>query len=220
MNYKYLLSFLVIGIILIGVWFWQRSKAPAEKPKVLTKKESMSADILTGKKIGMVLAFRDFRDEEYFVPREILEGSGAEIKNISNQKGTARGADGGEIEIDYNLEEAKAKDFDALVFVGGPGCLDNLDNENSYRLVNQAVEKGKLVTAICISPVVLAKAGVLKGKRATVWTSSLDKTPAEILKEYGAIYQDQGVVVDGRIITAKGPSFAQEFAQTIIDTLK
>jgi len=180
----------------------------------------MPEKTLEGKKIAMIVAFKDFRDEEYFVPKEILEAAGAEIRNVSTQIGRALGADGGEIEIDLLLESLSPADFDGVIFIGGPGCLKYLDNENSYRVAKETVSEGKVIAAICISPVILAKAGVLSGKNATVWSSIMDKSPITILEENGAIYQEGPVVVDGRIVTANGPAAAEEFGAAIINLLK
>ena len=174
---------------------------------------------LQEKKIAIIIAFRDFRDEEYFTPREILEKAGAEIKNASNKIGTAIGADGGEVGIDLLVSELNPAEFDAVVFIGGPGCLKNLDNEDSYRVAKETISQNKVLAAICISPTILAKAGVLNGKKATVWSSLLDKSAVKILKEKGAIYQDTPVVVDGKIITGSGPAAAKEFGEAIIKVL-
>ncbi|MEK7519602.1 MAG: DJ-1/PfpI family protein, partial [Patescibacteria group bacterium] len=163
---------------------------------------------MPSKKIAMIVAFRDFRDEEYFVPKEILESGGIEVKTVSNQEGEAIGAEGGEAKVDILLENLNLSDFDGIIFVGGPECLKYLDNENSYRVIREAVKEDKLLAAICISPVVLAKAGVLAGKKATVWSSPLDKSPVRILKDNGVLYQEEGVVVEGKIITAEGPQSA------------
>lgn len=167
--------------------------------------------------IAIVIAFENFRDEEYFVPKQIFEQSGFEVVTVSNKAGIARGADGGEVEVSLLSE---LKDYDALVFVGGSGCLANLDNSVSYQKIQEAVAEGKLLAAICISPVVLANAGVLSGKKATVWTSSMDKGPANILKEKGALYEKKDVVVDGGIITAVGPQAAESFGREIVKYLK
>ncbi|PIR71487.1 MAG: hypothetical protein COU43_02395, partial [Candidatus Nealsonbacteria bacterium CG10_big_fil_rev_8_21_14_0_10_37_25] len=78
----------------------------------------------------------------------------------------------------------------------------------------------KVLASICISPVILAKAGVLKGKKATVWSSPMDKVPVRILEENEAIYQDKSVVADGKIVTANGPAAAEKFAKAIITALK
>ena len=179
----------------------------------------MSANSLKDKKIAMIVAFRNFRDEEYFVPKEILEEAGAEIKTVSTKEGKAIGADGGEVEVDLLVDKLNPGDFDAVVFVGGPGCLQYLDNETSYKIIQKTIAQGKVLGAICISPVILAKAGVLKGKRATVWSSALDKNPINILREGGAIYEDNSVVVDGKIITGNGPQSAKEFGEKIVEVL-
>lgn len=174
---------------------------------------------MENKKIAIVIAFRDFRDPEYFIPKQILEEAGAEIKTVSNKTGIAIGAEGGEASVDLLVSEIKPADFDAIVFVGGPGCLKNLDNENSYKLIKETVAQNKVLASICISPVILAKAGVLKEKKATVWSSPMDKKPVKILEENEAIYQPEPVVVDGRIITADGPVAAEKFGRTIRELL-
>lgn len=179
----------------------------------------MNGEIIN-KKAAVFLAFRDFRDEEYFIVREVLEAAGLKVFNVSNSPGKAIGVEGGEVEIDFTFEALKAGEYDTLVFVGGPGCLRDLDNEIVYNLAKGAFDSGVLLAAICISPVILAKAGLLKGKKATVWSSSMEKTSVETLKAQGADYVEREVVVDGNIITAIGPEAAQEFAQTIVEELE
>jgi len=171
------------------------------------------------KKIVIIIAFKDFRDEEYFTPKEILETAGIEVKTASNKIGTAIGADGGEVKVDFLITDINAADFDGVVFIGGPGCLKNLDNEDSYRLIKEIVSQNKILASICISPVILAKAGVLERKRVTVWSSPLDRGPVKTLKENGAIYEDSSVVADGNIITANGPAAARKFSEAIIKAL-
>ena len=172
------------------------------------------------KKAAIIVASRDFQDEECFLPKEILENEGVEVKIISNQEGLALGTEGGEVKVDILLENLNPSDFDGIIFVGGPGCLKHLDNESSYKIAREAVKQGKVLAAICISPVILAKAGVLKGKKATVWSLPLDKKPVRILKDKGAFYQERGVVVDGRIITADGPQSAKELGRAVVGLLK
>jgi len=210
---KALLIILIIVIIIVGgVFIYQN----------LTKKkiEETSMPDLHSKKIAMIIAFRDFRDAEYFVPKEILEKAGAEITTVSTRRGTAIGADGGEVEVDLLISETNPAEFDAVLFIGGPGCLENLDNETSYQLVREVIFQNKVLAAICISPVILARAGVLEGKRATVWSSPIDKAPVRILEESGAIYQEKLVAVDGKIVTANGPGAAEGFARAVVQALK
>ncbi len=177
-------------------------------------------ETLRDKKIAILIAFKDFRDEEYFISKEVLETAGAELKIISTEIGKAIGSQGGEVEVDITLSELEVSDFDAIVFIGGPGALKYLDNEISYRITKEAISEKKILAAICIASTILAKAGVLSGKKATVWSSILDKKAIKILEENGAIYQDDPVVVDGNIVTGNGPGAAGEFGEAISSLLR
>jgi len=215
---KFLLPIIILVIIVIiigGVLVWENfTKKEAE-----TSKEISMPKNLEGKKIAMIVAFRDFRDEEYFIPKEVLEKSGAEIKTVSTEKGTAVGSQGGEAEVDIKLTDLNVSDFDAIVFIGGSGAPKYLDNEISYQIAREAVSQGKILAAICISPTILAKAGVLSGKKATVWSSPLDKSAIKILEQNSVVYQKDSVVVDGRIVTADGPTAAEQFGKKLVETL-
>jgi protease I len=171
------------------------------------------------KEVAMIIAFRDFRDEEYFLPKEILEKEGIEVKTVSNKEGIALGSEGGEAKVDILLKNLKVEDFDAFVFIGGRGCLKNLDNELSFEIARLAFRKEKILAAICIAPVILAKAKILEGKKMTVWNSPLDKRAVEILTKEGVKYSEKEIVIDGRIITASGPQVAKEFGEAIVKIL-
>jgi len=171
------------------------------------------------KKVVMIIAFRDFRDAEYFVPKEVLEKEGIEVKTASNKLGTAIGADGGDAQVDLLVSQINPAEFDAIIFVGGPGALDALDNENSYKVARETVSQNKVLGAICISPLILARSGVLRGKKATVWTD-FTKSQAKILEKEGAIFEEKEVVIDGKIVTANGPKAAKNFGKAISELLK
>ena len=205
---------IIVILIIAGIFGYKGLIKKEEIPPKITMQED-----LKGKKIVMVIAFRDFRDVEYFVPREILETARAEVKTASNKKGIAIGADGGDVEVDLLVSEINPADFDAIVFIGGPGALNYLDNEDSYKVARETVSQDKILASICISPVILAKSEVLSGKKATVWSSPLDRSPVKILEENEAIYEDKPVVVEGKIITANGPAAAEEFGEAIVEGL-
>lgn len=169
--------------------------------------------------VAVIIAFKDFQDKEYFGTREVLEEAGVKIITFSTERGLAIGSYGGEVRVDGILSEISVGEFDGIIFIGGQGALKFLDNEISYRIIREVKEVGKILGAICISPVILAKAGVLNGKKATVWSSPLDKKPIKILQENGTEYLDEDVVIDGKIITANGPQAVKEFAEKIIDAL-
>jgi protease I len=211
------LIIIIISIAIISVYFYQKLN------KTITKNQQKESQImvnLINKKVAMIVASENFRDEEYLIPKDILEKRGVEVKTASNKLDIAKGAGGTEVKIDLLVSDIKPSDFDAVIFVGGPGCLQNLDNEISYNLVKAVIKENKILAAICISPVILAKAGVLSGKQATVWSSPFDKQPIKILKENGAKYLREKVVIDGKIITANGPAAAKEFGEAILRVLE
>jgi protease I len=117
------------------------------------------------KKIAIIIAYKDFRDEEYFQTKEILENNGFKTKTFSNEKGIAVGKFGGEVNIEKTIEDLDIDEFDTIIFVGGSGAVQFLDNEISYNLINKAYNSNKLIAAICIAPVILAKAKILITKK-------------------------------------------------------
>jgi len=172
------------------------------------------------KKVVFIVAFRDFNDEEYLVPKGILESAGFKIITASNKLGLAIGVYGQEADIDILMEDLKVRDFDAIVFIGGSGASRYFDDPNAHRIALETVLEDKVLGAICIAPCILAKANVLKNKKAAVWSSNMDKSFVKILAKEGAIYENKPVVADGKIVTAAGPAWARDFAMIIIDKLK
>lgn len=170
-------------------------------------------------KIAIIIAFRDFQDEEYFITKQILETAGAKIDTASDSTGAAVGASGGETEVNVLLENLNAADYDAVLFIGGPGAVKFIDNPFCHKIAKDVVSAAKILGAICIAPAILAKSGVLQGKKATVWSSIMDKSAIKILKDSGAIYYSGPVAIDGKIITANGPEAAKDFAENIIGKL-
>jgi protease I len=209
-----------LGMVLWGVPL--TLFAPQEVPSTLPTTKSDIYDklnITMEKKILMVVAFKDFRDEEYFIPKEILEKANFLIDTISTEKGTAIGIQGGEAIIYIGLDEIDLGDYEAVIFCGGSGMTDQLDNQNFHKLARDFYESNKIVSAICVAPSLLARAGILKDKKATVWSSALDRSFIKDLEENGAIYEDSLVVVNDRIITANGPDASEDFANMIKELL-
>ncbi|MFN3301687.1 MAG: DJ-1/PfpI family protein [Patescibacteria group bacterium] len=209
-NKKFLIIFFILFLMTLTGASCQKREEKISMPEVFLK----------NKKVVLIVAFQNYQDLEYNGVRKVLEGNGAEITIASSSKGEARGVLGGKILVEKNIKEIDLNDFDALVFIGGPGASEYFENKDVHQLVQEAVKKEKILGAICISPVILAKAGILFGKKATVWSSLVDKSPIEELKKNGAIYLDEDVVVDGKIVTANGPKAAEKFAQAIVNLLK
>lgn len=170
--------------------------------------------ILTNKKVLMVIPPKDFRDVEYIEPRQAIENSGAEVKVASIQGGIAIGAEGAEARIDLTVSEVEVENFDAVVFVGGSGMAQIINDESLQVLAKKFYNAGKSTAAICVAPAILAKAGILSGKKATAWPG----VKAD-LERAGAVYTGDSVTVDDKIITGSGPAAAKEFGGKIVENL-
>jgi protease I len=170
---------------------------------------------LLGKSVLFIIAHKDFRDEEYLKPRQILEAKGANIFVASSSLEVARGMLGAEVKPDILLDEVNVGDYDAFIFVGGVGAREYWDDERAHEIARKAIEEGKILAAICIAPTTLARAGVLDGKRATAFPSE-----AKELKARGATFTGKAVERDGLIITAKGPEAAVSFGEEIARALE
>lgn len=187
------------------------------KTNLLNKIESKS-EIMVKNTILFVVSHQGYQPVEYFVPKKLLEQAGFNVVTASNQGGVATALDESTTPVDILIQDAHSEDYDGIFFIGGPDALDYLDNEQSYKLITDAVANKKIVGAICISTRILAHAQILKGKRATGWNG--DNTLASIYKEYDVQYVPKDVVVDGSLITATGPNVAREFGEQIITLLQ
>ncbi|MBW2994942.1 DJ-1/PfpI family protein [Candidatus Woesearchaeota archaeon] len=162
-------------------------------------------------KILMIVAPEGFRDEECFVPKKVFEENKAEVTIASKDVKEAKGKLGGKIKVDMDISDAEVNDYDAIVFIGGPGAAAYFEDDIAQAIAKEAYDSGKVVAAICIAPSILANAGILKGKKATVYPSE-----EENLKDKGAEYTGESLTIDGKIITANGPDAAEDFAKEIV----
>ena len=168
-------------------------------------------------KILFVIAQDNFRDEEYREPREIFEKSGHDVTVASLTTEICKGKLGMKVKPDIAIKDVDVQAFDAVVLAGGGGSVELGEHEEALQLFRDAQQQGKVIACICISGVVLAKAGVLKGKKATVYHKSPEGPQA--YQKYGVEFVDNDVVVDGKIVTASGPEVAKEFGRKILQVL-
>lgn len=168
-----------------------------------------------GKKILMVIAPVDYQDKEYSDTRSALEDAGVSVLVASLKTGEARGKLGGKASVDLSVGDVNAGDFDGVAFIGGSGMVGLVGEPKFIDLAKEFYKTGKLVSAICIAPVILAKAGILKDKKATVCGGAEKE-----IEKGGGIYTGKSVEVDGKIITANGPASASEFGEAIVKMLK
>lgn len=210
-------SIAIVVIVSVAIFAGCIEKGEITPPAPTSPESSVVGD-LGNKSILMVIAPKDFRDEEFFEPKEIFEERGVKISVASTSTDTAEGMLGGRVKPDLKISDVNVEEYDAIVIVGGAGSKEYLWGNKELRiLVKEAYKKDKIVSAICLSPVVLARAGILEGKQATVFP---DREAIDELKRNGANYLNRSVVVSDGVITGRDPESAEEFALKICDTLK
>ncbi len=169
------------------------------------------------KRVLIILAANNFRDEEYLETKKILEKDGIEILTASRGVKFATGKFGAKVKIDLDIEKVNSKNFLALIFIGGSGSLVYKDDENIFKLINEFNRENKLICAICIAPIILANSGILKDKKASVW--NVDEDQSRIFLEKEIKFSPDSCSVDGNIITANGVDASKEFAKEILNYL-
>lgn len=171
-------------------------------------------NLMTSGKVLLIVAHDGYQPTEYNEPKKILEDASFEVITASNESGEATDKDGRKTKIDLTLKEVKVDDYDGIFFIGGPGAMEHLDTQESYRIIKEASKKHMPLGAICIATRILAKAYALTRKRATGWDG--DNELQKIYDTYDVKYLPEPVVVEENIITATGPSAAKTFGQEII----
>ena len=165
-------------------------------------------------KILMVIAPMGYQDDEFEIPRNAFINAGHEVIVATKGAKEAAGALGGTAKIDIDISDVKAADYDAVVFIGGGGSSVYFLDENAQKIAVDSFNGKKVVAAICISPSILANAGILKGKEVTAFPSEEAN-----LRDKGADFAGTDVEVDGNIVTASGPPAAKAFATEIMKLL-
>lgn len=184
----------------------------------LSSEKFASAEKNHKNRIALIIAFRDYQPVEYSETKRVLSQAGFSVTTVSTKSGKACATDGSKTPVDKALNKFNYKNYDGIFIIGGPGAHTELDNEAIYRIIQQAHKAGKFVGAICYSPRILAKAGILKDKKATGWND--DHELETLFKQYGVIYNPEPVITDGNIITADGPQSAAHFGQAIVTIMK
>ena len=177
-------------------------------------------DALLENKNVAILATNGFEESELTSPREALKEAGAKTFIISPESGTIKswheGNWGGEFEVDLTLDKAEADQFDSLVLPGGVINPDQLRlNEDAIAFVRAFFEDGKPVSAICHGPQLLINANVLQGRTLTSWPSI-----KEDLRNAGARWVDNEVVVDKGLTTSRSPADLPAFNKKMIEEIR
>jgi len=165
--------------------------------------------------IALVVAYNGYQSQEYLIPKKILEAAGFTIITASNKSGVATASDGSTTPVDSTVDSLSIDTLAGLFFIGGPGAMENVDNNSSYQKIQEAALQSLPLGAICIAPRILAKAGALVAIEATGWNN--DGKLEEIFREHGALYNESDVITDDNRITASGPEAAEDFALAILE---
>ncbi len=171
---------------------------------------------LTGKKVALLVT-DGFEQVELTEPKEALEKAGAVADIVSPAGSSVRAWDledwGQTLRVDVPLKKAKPEDYDALVLPGGVMNPDRLRmDKRAVEFVRAFFEAGKPVAAICHGPWTLIEAGVVQGRRLTSWPSLRTD-----LRNAGAEWVDEPVVVDRGLITSRKPGDIPAFNRKIVE---
>jgi 4-methyl-5(b-hydroxyethyl)-thiazole monophosphate biosynthesis len=175
---------------------------------------SKSPDRRTGAPRVLVPLAEGFEEIEAVTIVDVLRRGGIEVVVAGLAPGTVRGAHGIPVVADTGLASVDATSFDMIVLPGGlPGSTHFAEDPRVIRAIQALHAAGKHVAAICAAPTVLARAGVLAGKRVTSYPSVRGQlAPAEVVDE-------PSVVESGNLVTSQGPGTALEFALTLVARL-
>jgi protease I len=174
---------------------------------------------LTGKTVAFLVAPEGIEQVELTEPWGAVEKAGGTPRLLSTKSGRVQAfhhldqAD--TFEVDQAVAEADHESYAALVLPGGVANPDALRmDEDAVEFVKGFVESGKPVAAICHAPWTLVEADVVRGKRMTSWPSLQTD-----LRNAGAEWVDEEVVVDGNLVTSRNPDDLPAFNEKLLELL-
>lgn len=155
-----------------------------------------------------------FEPLEAVAPCDILRRGGVEVKLAAIGEKLVEAGHGVRVEADCTLAELDVKNLEMIILPGGVGGVRAIGASNAaLDAVREVYDAGGFVAAICAGPTVLAKLGLLEGRRATCYPGCEDEMA-------GAVMQNAGVVRDGRIITGRAAGAAADFGLALLAALK
>ncbi|BAY47444.1 PfpI family intracellular peptidase [Scytonema sp. HK-05] len=170
----------------------------------------------TGKKKVAILIENFVEDAEFQVPYNALKQAGMEVVVLGSRVNETYKGKQGKLskQPDGTTTEAIASEFDAVVIPGGMAPDYMRRNPNTVRFVQEAMQQGKWVAAVCHGPQVLIEGDLLKGKQATGFIAI-----RKDMINAGANYIDEPLVVDGNLITSRQPGDLAIFTTAILSRL-
>ena len=175
------------------------------------------SDQLQGKRIAILVANEGVEEAELTRPRDALHEAGADVDLLAPEHDEIQAFNhldkGDTFNPDKAVGEADPDDYDGLVLPGGVANPDQLRTDDAaVRLVKAIADAGHPVAAICHGPWTLIETGLTKGKRMTSWPSLQTD-----LRNAGAEWVDEEVVVDGKLVTSRKPDDLPAFNQALVD---
>ncbi len=162
------------------------------------------------KKVLVPLA-EGFEEIEAVTIIDVLRRAGLAVTVAGLQSGPVRGSHGMAVETDQGLDEALRQDYDLLALPGGQPGTDHLRGDRRIlEVVKQMFSKKRLIGAICAAPLVLRDAGIASGRQLTSYVGMEAEFP-------DSRYEQDRVVVDGNLVTGRGPGVALEFALKLVE---
>jgi len=164
-----------------------------------------------------ILATDGFEESELTSPMKALKENGATVHVVSTSSGKIKSWKDGnwnmELDVDKTIDEVSSSDYNALVLPGGVINPDKLrQNEEAVQFVRSFFDEHKPVASICHGPWMLIEAGVVDGRRMTSWGSI-----ATDLKNAGANWVDEEVVVDSGLVTSRSPEDLEAFNSKLVE---
>ncbi len=164
----------------------------------------------------MYLPQQLFNEQEFEPASRRISLAGVETRLAATDSGVAVSMSQLVVRLDLALRDVSVADYAGIVLIGGSGAAVHWDDSLLQMKCREFASNGKVVAAIGIAPITLARAGVLKGRKATVFR---DGTAVGWLRQAGAKYSFNGLVADRNIITAASSDQARAFGQTIANAV-
>ena len=177
----------------------------------------MAEDKLSGKRVAFLVAPEGIEQVELTEPWKAVEAAGGTPELLSTDSGEVQAFNhldkGDTFPVDRTVGEADASDYDGLVLPGGVANPDFLrTDEDAVAFVRAFFEQAKPVAAICHAPWTLIEAGVVEGRTLTSWPSLQTD-----LRNAGANWVDEEVVVDQGLVSSRNPDDLPAFTAKIVE---
>jgi len=170
---------------------------------------------LTQNSFLIFLPKKDFNEEEFTIIKKRLLKAEKQVFITSDDHSVCSGNKGMKVKSDTSFYNVNVNNFSSLILIGGSGSRNYWKNESLHKIIKKFFDANKVVAAICSSPVILAKSGILQNKKATCYSE--DKM--ELINS-GIDYQDRNIVIDGNVVTADNVQSALQFAESVLHLTK